>query len=78
MEMPSSLAVMLQGYDAWLLENCPPSEDAKKALISLQRAAMQMRTGREPIASVPYLLRRGQMVQKTFSMPALPQDKMLF
>ena len=81
MPMPSGLAAMLQGFDCWVDDSRPSSEVAQKALTSLQRAAMQMRTGREPIASIPFLIRterHGPLQAGGVSIPMLPQRQLLF
>ena len=81
MDMPSSLAVMLQGYDTWVVKEKPACEDAVKVLRSLQRAATQFRRGRDPVSSIPALLkaeRFGRPTDGGFMIPTLPTDALLF
>ena len=81
MEMPSSMAVLLQGYDTWVLEAKPLCDDARKVLCSLQRAATQLQRGRDPISSIPVLLRSeryGRSVGGGFTLASLPTDALLF
>jgi len=79
--MPSSMAVLLQGYDMWVLEAKPLCDDARKVLCALQRAATQLQRGRDPISSIPVLLRSeryGRPISGGFTLAALPTDALLF
>jgi hypothetical protein len=81
MEMPSTLAVLLQGYDAWVIREKPLCEDAARVLRALQRAAAQFRRAREPVPSIPSLLkaeRFGRPTSGAFQFGTLPTDALLF
>jgi hypothetical protein len=81
MEMPSSLAVLLQGYDAWVLKEKPTCDVAASVLRSLQRAASQLKRAREPVPSIPALLKAEKFGRPTgggFRVGTLPMDALLF
>jgi hypothetical protein len=81
MEMPSTLAVLLQGYDAWVLQQKPSCDAAASVLRSLQRAASQFKRVREPVPSIPALLKAEKFGRPTgggFQLGVLPLDGLLF
>jgi hypothetical protein len=60
MDLPSSVAVLLQGFDAWVLAAKPSCEVASRVLHALQQTASQQRSVRDSIDSIPVLLRKRQ------------------
>jgi len=81
MELPSSLGLLLRGFDAWVLKDKPSCETATRTLRALQRAAAQVKTVREPVLSIPLMLqaeRFGRPTPGGFTVGSLPTDPLLF
>lgn len=81
MEVPSSISLMLSGYDAWVLQSRPSCEEATRVLRALQRAAAQSKCVRDLVPSIPLLMRSeqfGRNVEGSFRFSALPTNVLLF
>jgi len=82
MDLPSSVALLLRGFDRWVVEAKPSCEDATRVLRCLQRAAAQTkRVSGQTVPSIPVLLqseRFGRPDTRSFAMSSLPTDALLF
>ena len=82
MDLPSSVALLLRGFDRWVVEAKPSCEDATRVLRCLQRAAAQTkRVGGQTVPSIPVLLqseRFGRPDARHFAVSSLPTDTLLF
>lgn len=81
MDIPSSLSLLLRGYDQWVIKAKPSCEDATRVLRALQRAAAQTKCVRDQVPSIPLLMRAerfGRSTDGPFRVSALPADVLLF
>jgi len=82
MELPSSVGLLLRGFDRWVVETRPSCEVASRVLRCLQRASSQMRCiGAQSVPSIPILLqteRFGRTSPGAFQISTLPMDALLF
>jgi hypothetical protein len=82
MELPSNTALLLRGFDTWVVDAHPTCDDASRVLRCLQRALSQTKAASHPmIPSIPVLLRHerfGRPVGGSFQITTLPMDTLLF
>lgn len=82
MDLPSSVALLLRGFDRWVVEHKPSCEEASKVLRCLQRSTVQTkRVSSQTVPSIPVLLqseRFGRSSARPFSVSTLPTDTLLF
>lgn len=80
-DMPSSVSLLLRGYDVWVLNTKPNCEVATRVLRALQRAATQTKCVREQVPSIPMLMRAeryGRSTGGAFQVTTLPTNTLLF
>jgi hypothetical protein len=82
MDLPSTVALLLNGFDKWVVETKPCCEDASRVLRCLQRAATQTKSvSSQTVPSIPVLLqseRYGRTGVRSFNISSMPTDALLF
>jgi len=82
MDMPTSMTLLLSGFDKWVVESKPCCEDAARVLRCLQRSSSQTkRVSIQTIPSIPVLLQKekfGRPGTWSFKLSSLPTDTLLF
>ena len=82
MDLPSSVTLLLRGFDRWVVEARPTCEEASRVLRCLQRSSTQTRrVSIQTVPSIPVLLqneRFGRPSNGAFTVSALPMDALLF
>ncbi len=75
------MALLLRGFDRWVVETRPSCEEATRVLRCLQRVAAQSKSvSAQAIPSIPVLLQREKYgrVGSGVSVTAMPSDALLF
>ena len=82
MDLPSTVSLLLSGFDKWVVQSKPCCEDASRVLRCLQRAAMQTKSvSSQTVPSIPVLLqneRYGRTGVRAFNISSMPTDALLF
>ena len=82
MELPSTVSLLLSGFDKWVVQSKPCCEDASRVLRCLQRASMQTKSvSSQTVPSIPVLLqneRYGRTGVRAFNISSMPTDALLF
>ena len=82
MDLPSNVALLLSGFDKWVVQSKPCCEEASRVLRCLQRSAMQTkRVSAQTVPSIPVLLqseRYGRTGLRAFNISTMPTDALLF
>jgi hypothetical protein len=82
MELPSTVALLLRGFDKWVVQSKPCCEEATRVLRCLQRSATQTKSvSNQTVPSIPVLLqseRYGRAGTRTFNISQMPSEALLF
>ena len=81
MDMQSNLALLLQGFDTWVIEAKPTCDVASRVLHALQTMASQQKSVHGSISSIPVMNREQQYGKSSavqLTLPAFNPEKFLF